>query len=729
MNLSEIFDQHKLNYLIQHQSEYPLPNTVESETRIDYLKTIFGADYNPYKIASRYLKNSKNGTINVNYKQTENRGRLHASVSLQGMPVEIRHTIAPNYKDIDIKNAHPVILEWICNSRNIKCKKLSYYISNRNECLESLVGCSKDVSKQTVLSMLNGGSKLYKKLTQKPEWIVELKAEIKVIHATLAKDKDFKKHSKAREKNGNDYNHEGSYMNILLCRTENDVLQIIYQKLGSPHNAVLCFDGIMVLKNLEVDFALLQNEVFEKLGINIELVEKPMDLGFTLPDDIPDYNKKDFNSFDYNIKYDYGSFYNEFNQYTFKSYEDLDDVISEKYPLVINKVISGKGSYCKKINGSENKVDVVNELKLSDFTMLYTESLNNSDNTKKLKIKLSEFLDRKVGLVDYECKIFHPNPKNFNLWSGFEAKEIDNYENDKGLALLQKMILDTWADGDIENYNYIISWFKGLLVNEINRVAMVLISDQGTGKGWLCNFLRYIINNSNVAECCGIENVVQKHNTYIQNKRLVIINEMASTRDEFRSNFDKLKPFITDPYLKIEPKARINPYTIDNIGNYILCSNHIDSIILEETDRRYAIFKVSNKYMQNKDYFEDLTEKCYNTKTADAFYSYLLYFDDVDINAIPNTKARQEILNLSKPNAVKFLDFLKEEPLTRFNQETGEVENIKEIKSIDLYEKYKNWCSQNGERNVVSNTKFGLILKDRLVKKRNKLGNVYVLED
>ena len=133
--------------------------------------------------------------------------------------------------------------------------------------------------------------------------------------------------------------------------------------------------------------------------------------------------------------------------------------------------------------------------------------------------------------------------------------------------------------------------------------------------------------------------------------------------------------------------------------------------------------------MQNKKYFEDLTEKCYNTKTADAFYSYLLYFDDVDINAIPNTKARQEILNLSKPNAVKFLDFLKEEPLTRFNQETGEVENIKEIKSIDLYEKYKNWCSQNGERNVVSNTKFGLILKDRLVKKRNKLGNVYVLED
>jgi hypothetical protein len=445
-----------------------------------------------------------------------------------------------------------------------------------------------------------------------------------------------------------------------------------------------------------------------------------MNLGFTLPDVIPDFLETVINSFDYNIEYDYNNFYNEFNQYSFRTYEDLDDAISEKYPLVINKVIAGKGSYCKKVNGNENIVDVVNKLEMSDFAMFYKE-----DNKNK-KIKLSEFLDKKAGLRNYECKIFNPNIDNFNLWSGFEAKEIDDYKNDEGLALLKQMILDTWADGSSNNYNYIISWFKGLLVNDINRVAMVLISDQGTGKGWLCNFLRYIINNSNVAECCGVENVVQKHNTYIQNKRLVIINEMASTREEFKSNFDKLKPFITDLYLKIEPKG-INPYTIDNIGNYILCSNHMDSIILEESDRRYAIFKVSNKYMQNKNYFRILSEKCYNKQTANAFYSYLLNFQEVDINTIPDTKARQEIINLSKCNTLKFLDFLEEEPLTHFDPETGELENIREIKANEFYEKYRSWCNQNGERNIVSNTKFGLILKDKVHRKKNRLGNMYVL--
>ena len=45
--------------------------------------------------------------------------------------------------------------------------------------------------------------------------------------------------------------------------------------------------------------------------------------------------------------------------------------------------------------------------------------------------------------------------------------------------------------------------------------------------------------------------------------------------------------------------------------------------------------------MQNKTYFENLTQKCYTQQTGDALYSYLLKFEEVDINTIPHTKARQ----------------------------------------------------------------------------------------
>ena len=57
------------------------------------------------------------------------------------------------------------------------------------------------------------------------------------------------------------------------------------------------------------------------------------------------------------------------------------------------------------------------------------------------------------------------------------------------------------------------------------------------------------------------------------------------------------------------------------------------------------------------------------------------------------------------------------------------MEIIKEIKATELYEKYRNWCNQNGERNIITNTKFGMMIKDKLVKKHSRTGNVYVLEE
>ena len=95
MNLTEKFDQHKLAFLLANKEDYKLGTSHDSKARIDYLKNTFGSNYDPWLMADKFLKNSKDGTINVAYKQTENKGRYHAirGISLQGMPVEIRHTI------------------------------------------------------------------------------------------------------------------------------------------------------------------------------------------------------------------------------------------------------------------------------------------------------------------------------------------------------------------------------------------------------------------------------------------------------------------------------------------------------------------------------------------------------------------------------------------------------------------------------------------------------------
>lgn len=141
--------------------------------------------------------------------------------------------------------------------------------------------------------MFNGGKKLYKELGKKPDWLVEFKNEIKKIHEELAKEKEFKQHKKKREKRDLTFNHEGSYMNIKLCQIENNILltilMCIYNELGTPETAVLCFDGLMVELGVETDLPKLQEAVAEHLGINIQLVEKPLDQGFELPEDLPQH--------------------------------------------------------------------------------------------------------------------------------------------------------------------------------------------------------------------------------------------------------------------------------------------------------------------------------------------------------------------------------------------------------------------------------------------------------
>jgi phage/plasmid-associated DNA primase len=232
--------------------------------------------------------------------------------------------------------------------------------------------------------------------------------------------------------------------------------------------------------------------------------------------------------------------------------------------------------------------------------------------------------------------------------------------------------------------------------------------------------MKLILRQTNAADMVGIQSITQKHNTAIQGKRVVVINEMSSTRDEFKSNFDKIKSYITDPVISIEPKG-VNPYSIDNIGNYLLFTNHRDAIIVEEHDRRYAIFEMSTAKMNNNEYFGMLKDECFNQDVADSFYTYLLDYAVVDVRNIPNTALRQEMMSLSKSTPLRFLEYALDEGKDEiWDEETT-------IGASAFYQRYVEWCRDNGERNCYTSTKFGTAIKGKIEKKRVTSGMVYVL--
>ena len=63
-----------------------------------------------------------------------------------------------NVKDIDMVNAHPVILLYLCEKNGLECNILKEYVSNRDMILESF-GNDRKIVKELFLTILNGGFK------------------------------------------------------------------------------------------------------------------------------------------------------------------------------------------------------------------------------------------------------------------------------------------------------------------------------------------------------------------------------------------------------------------------------------------------------------------------------------------------------------------------------------------------------------------------------------------
>jgi len=300
--LEETLDALKLAYILENLETFPL----REETLDDHEK------WSPTVVMTEALRMMKGGVLEVKYKQSKNEiGRYYAfkGRSLQGMPREIRHTVARDfYVDIDIVNCHPTLLLQYCKKNDIPCIALEDYVLHRDDRMNELLtatGLSKDDAKRGVLALTNGGAGCFRGdvLRECPRWVFLYKENMSEIHETIFKgETEFsklgEKNAKEKKKAGGFYNPKGSTMNLLLCDLENRVLMTMLEygrRVGAiKKNAVLVFDGLMLHKptlascGKEVPTLLREMEDYVKAttGYGVQLVEKPMDDFLTLPNEL-----------------------------------------------------------------------------------------------------------------------------------------------------------------------------------------------------------------------------------------------------------------------------------------------------------------------------------------------------------------------------------------------------------------------------------------------------------
>lgn len=416
------------------------------------------------------------------------------------------------------------------------------------------------------------------------------------------------------------------------------------------------------------------------------------------------FNKQFINQFDYEETYTYIQFSDEYTNKHFDSLCDIKNEVYHKAQKVI-RFIMDSSSFIVKM---PRTYTMYKSMGHSSFKMTY-------DDGKKIKsINIMDIVrsEPTLNFNKIDCLLDNEQKDRiFNVWSGYDAKITNNIDI-VGVHMMTEFIMKTWAGSNKELFHYIISWFANIVqTHEINGVALVCYSIQGAGKNTLVDFMSLLLGEHNIAEVQGISSITQKHNSVIANKRLIVMNETSSVKDEFRSSFDKLKSCITDRVLTIEDKG-FEPRKINNIGNYIMFTNHKDSTIIEGSDRRFQCLEVDRCMVGNLEYFEELRKRCFNKHTADSFYTYLMNYDKCNIRTLINTPLKEDIKSISKPNALKFLDTLEHEKGYKISANT-------------LYAQYSQWCKDDGER-PVTNTKFGLLIKDTLERKRTINGNVYV---
>ena len=338
---------------------------------------------------------------------TEIGGRLFCGNSIQGMGKKIRGFLMKHTTDIDMKNAHPVILKYVCKLHNIKCPNLTYYINNRDDIIKEIPD-----GKTQFLKALNSEN-LNKKIKNK--FFKEFDKEMKFIQQQLY-NLPCNKNVVDSIPSNRTYNWLGSVINRIMCIYENKILQSVIKVITKNNIEIdaLMFDGLMVYGDLSNSNLLTEIEECvnnDYTGLNMKFAFKEHDNDIILPTDfvIPSDEK---NTAENN------------KLLNFESFKKVADEFEKQHAKIVNKSIFVKELPTEIIIMSKQQIKTSYE----NRTYKYFDNLHGIID----KCFIDDWLRCNSSQRTYEDVGIFPNgitcPSNImNLWRPFAMELVVDY--------------------------------------------------------------------------------------------------------------------------------------------------------------------------------------------------------------------------------------------------------------------------------------------------------------
>jgi hypothetical protein len=623
-------------------------------------------------------------------------GRLFSGNSIQSIKGVFRGFLMTHTTDIDMKNAHPVILSYICRLHDIKCPNLDYYIQNREQILSEFG----ETGKVAFLKSVND-DKLNKKIGNK--FFKDFDKEMKEIQKYIVTLEEYK--NIVSTTNSEKYNFNGSVMNKILCMYENKILQECISVINSQNIEIcaLMFDGLMVYGNFYENEELLNmitarvNEKFDRLDMKWSYKHHDTTID---PDNIPDFEVKE---------------------------EDLIEQAFRKEAYEFEKThakIINREMFVKEEN------NIITCMTRKHFMTAY-EHLVFEYEVSKVKVQgnfIAKWMKNNPTMRCYDDIGIYPNrticPLNiFNMWKPFDMELVEEYENKPDeLAIILNHIKILCGNDEVVT-DYFIKWIAQMIqYPEVKSICPTLISKEGSGKGTLLLLIEKMIGFNKYFETTNpMRDIWGDFNGRMANTFLINLNEM-SKKDTLECQ-GRIKGLITDGKLTINNKG-MNQYQIQSYHRFIVTTNNEDPITTKSDDRRNLIIRTSDELKGNDEYFKKMNEIINDINVVKTFYEYL--------KKIPNMENFREIPipQTEHQNEMKEMNMDIEERWIRDIVSIRETDF--EMSGTDNFKSFMDFCIENGIEYKTNALKLGLKIKrligDCIEKKHTRKGDVTIFQ-
>lgn len=606
-------------------------------------------------------------------------GRLYVNgFGIQSLQNKIRNYICNDYyNELDIKNAHPCILLYLCEKNDISCNLLKDYCLQRDFILEK-----HNLSKFDILISLN---KDVNKPKKKNSWFNLFIEELQEIKNSLNKKIEL-------PETDNLNNPLSSAINKILLKHEGEMINKIINYINPKNIGFPLFDGVYYDRSLNLDLNEINNLLsdYKYIKVSVKDTKKSLE-NFDLPDNIDEEISEEYEEVKKKFEKEHfqtlcpPAFWKQivtsegekrFIQYSRKDFE----LACEEYKFidVNDKGIITKPTIFKKWIGDISR----RKYQSIDF-IPYGKKDNCPDNIyntfEGFEINKNKNID--INLVE-DCNIENIMDYFSNL-----VGEYDNFKN--GL--------------DCPNTKYLTQYIAHMFQypEKQTRKIICLKGWTGTGKDTLLNLLRELMG----FRYCGLtsdpNDLFKEFNTILDSKIAIFLNEMEG-KDGVKIQ-EKLKDIATRKYNCVNNKHEKEINQRNYIRLFIL-SNNDNPVNIQLNDRRYVVFNSSYDLVINQSnkekseialkFWEQFNKDLKNPLWLEKVYNQLMEIDLSDFCPDKSAPVTKEYNLMKEKNNVPLYDFIKD--IYENNRYNGffQKDNKHYINFRDLKNKYQEYLDE-----------------------------------